>query len=271
MMEQVNTLIVVVLYQQTPEESTSIQSFFDVPTVIRNQFRLLIVNNSAESQQISEYQCVTTYDFHVNQGLSKAYNLGLRYAKKHKCEWLMLFDQDSVFDGDYLQAFLNAQVKYQTNSQVGLLIPQVRQASRVLAPNPAVPAFNSDTLETGVYENITSINSGTMIRLSSIIRVGGFNEKFPLDFLDYWVFWRFRQEKFKTVVLDARLEHELSVTDLKTMANARYRSFVKAERLFFTEYETTEKHALWVHKALRVGKLIVTRNFRKAFINLRYW
>ena len=69
MMEQVNTLIVVVLYQQNPEESTSIQSFFDVPTVIRNQFRLLIVNNSAESQQISEYQGVTTYDFHVNQGL----------------------------------------------------------------------------------------------------------------------------------------------------------------------------------------------------------
>lgn len=269
--QNTTTVVVVVLYHQTPETSSTVQSFYRVAPTLRAHYQLLIVNNSADSDGSGQYEDAVVKNFKANQGLAKAYNLGLGYASQHDLDWLMLFDQDSTFDSEYLQAFETAQQQYQAAPAVAAIVPQVKQGNVALAPSVASPAFSTKVLTAGEYTNITSINSGTMLRVQSMTRVGGFNEAFPLDFLDYWIFWRLRQAQVKTVVLPTTLQHELSVMDLKSMADVRYTSFAAGEQLFYSKYDVTGKRAWHKHKILRIGKLLLTGNFNKAKINLRYW
>ena len=80
---------------------------------------------------------------------------------------------------------------------------------------------------------IMALNSGTLLRISAIREVGGFNPTFWLDYLDHWLFNRLYRSDFMVYVLDAVLSHELSVKSFGNMPVARYKNILVAEGEFY--------------------------------------
>lgn len=201
---------------------------------------VLIYDNTADSQKYDFFQVrgVTYYHDPVNSGLAKAYNKALSLMGS-SMEWLLLLDQDTQLSFEYLRSFVN----YRQIEKVAAIVPRVFSGMRQISPANAERYIDRKAifLEAGVYdERVMAINSGALINTIFLRKVGGFNEAFPLDFLDHWVFWEIHRNGWKVEVIPLMLEHQLSVLDYSNMDHSRYVGILRSEENFYLNYDTTQ-------------------------------
>lgn len=129
----------------------------------------------------------------TNPGLSFAYNQAALYADKHGYDWLLILDQDTSFPKNILNDYINAMNE---NPEVKLFVaPMQIDGGKYISPVKVF--FHTAKCSKSVPVGITSIhkyspiNSGMMINLNAFFKVGGYNEKVPLDFSDYQFVERF--------------------------------------------------------------------------------
>ena len=115
-----------------------------------------------------------------------------------------------------------------------------------------------------------AINSGALIRVEFLNIIGGFNEDFPLDYLDHWLFHEIYENGYKVRLLDLTLEHELSVMDYSRVSLARYQSILESEIKFFKNYQQDLYKAYRIQLAKRFLKQVLTvKNKKIALYTLR--
>lgn len=212
-------------------------------------FSFLIYDNSREPEPIP--LDVLPASFRVaqsrsNRGIAVAYNEALREAEMRGCTWLLLLDSDTQVTAAFLQACVEAARKWGEDRQVGAAVPHVVEGSLIHSPRfirgvrrRAVPLVWEGIFP---YE-IVAPNSGSLVRVSAITGLGGFNEEFWLDYLDYWLFRAMQREGFKVYVLGARVEHFLSFADpTQRMTLKRYQNMLDAEQYFTVRYGKPGEH-----------------------------
>lgn len=176
-----------------------------------------------------------------NGGLAAAYNHALGVAQKDHCPWLLLLDQDTSLPFDFF-ATLTTQVRhFGPDGNVAALVPIVRSGGVVISPK-RVSAFGLKPLRGplgGIHpEEITAINSGTVVRCDFVRSIGGFNRTYWLDYLDHWLFRKMYEAGKNVAVSECTLAHNLSVQDYrKNVSIERYRSILAGESAFMTTYK----------------------------------
>ena len=100
----------------------------------------------------------------TNKGISVALNYAWRYAKENGYDWILIMDQDSKWVD--FQAHLTQALS--DDAPDGILTARIGNIPR---NEPFVLVDNA-------------INSGTMIRIRTIDRIGGWNEKFKVYAVD---------------------------------------------------------------------------------------
>lgn len=230
-------VVVLVLYQTDFSEIPCYQrlkkSIMEKETVY-----LFIYDNSKKAQEDELFHQENVCYVHdeTNSGLAKAYNAGYQYLLDVKGELMLLLDQDTLVDDTYLETLLQLQL----DKAVGAYVPIVSSHGRQISPVFADKYIGrySEFPTVGIYgERIMSINSGTVLPQETLKSIGMFNVDFPLDFLDHWLFWKIHQLHKKISVLDHHLAHDLSVLDYRRINNQRYESIIRAETLFYQNYD----------------------------------
>ncbi|MED9788052.1 MAG: glycosyl transferase family 2, partial [Latilactobacillus curvatus] len=97
-------------------------------------------------------------------------------------------------------------------------------------------------------------NSGSAVPVDILQSIGGFNEAFPLDFLDHWLFWRLNQIDQPYLILETQLKHSLSVQTPSAMSTTRYASILAGEALYYSQYNLDEFSNYRKHLMLRSAK-----------------
>ncbi|MDT2762720.1 glycosyltransferase [Enterococcus asini] len=253
--------IVIVLYKQ---------KWVDIPSrdcienlVHRDAVEMLIYDNSPEEQTASffEEQSVTYIHDSMNPGLASAYNQALSFAKDF--EWLVLLDQDTKLSSSFFYEIAKAQ----PTDQVVSLVPQIFSGNQQISPVFSNQYVSKKSIypKEGSYSEIMAINSASVLRVSFLKEIGGFNEEFPLDFLDHWLYWKINDVGKKVQILPVKIQHSLSVLDYTTLKFTRYQSILAAERLFYGEYAVTLKKQHRRHLLKRALKQFLT------VTNRRFW
>lgn len=253
--------IVIVLYKQ---------KWVDIPSrdcienlVHRDAVEMLIYDNSPEEQTVSffEEQSVTYIHDSMNPGLASAYNQALSFAKDF--EWLVLLDQDTKLSSSFFYEIAKAQ----PTDQVVSLVPQILSGNRQISPVFSNQYVSKKSIypKEGSYSEIMAINSASVLRVSFLKEIGGFNEEFPLDFLDHWLYWKINDVGKKVQILPVKIQHSLSVLDYTTLKFTRYQSILAAERLFYGEYAVALKKQHRRHLLKRALKQFLT------VTNRRFW
>lgn len=89
------------------------------------------------------------------------------------------------------------------------------------------------------------INSATALRKCFLKEIDGYNEEFPLDYLDHWVSWRIFIEKKQIKILSQTLQHQLSVLDYTNHMNfSRYQAIIQAENAIILYMQHNCFHAI---------------------------
>lgn len=186
---------VVVLYNPDNEVLENINSYVNDLKV------LYVVDNSLSKnelliEKIKALPNVRYVDNNGNKGIAQALNVGAKKALQKGAVWLLTMDQDSRFEADNLQKLLTFTKEHDVK-KVGLTSPFHKSV---------IIAEKKGALE----ELLFTMTSGNFISLYAYERIGGFDERFFIDAVDWDYGIRLNEAGFKVLRLNtAVLKHEL--------------------------------------------------------------
>lgn len=131
-----------------------------------------------------------------NLGIAAALNQGYAAAAQAGAEWLAMFDQDSLPPGGGVAALLRLADAHPHGERIGVLA--MTHEDRGTGRAYHAP---SDVLEEGPGWRLlrTTITSGSLARCETLRRLGGFEERLFIDFVDHEFCLRIRRHDWLVV------------------------------------------------------------------------
>ncbi|MDP4103600.1 MAG: glycosyltransferase [Bacillota bacterium] len=267
--------LVIVLYKINPENSITFSSLMNVlKGKSSSEFSIILYDNSPKSQNIdvTRHKGLNIFYEHDsrNLGIAAAYNYAWRAAKENGSEWLILLDHDTEITSEYMEQVMNLEEK---NSHIAAVVPKINSENQLISPvySHSLRPLQGEKPVPGIQDKaVMAINSGALIRVDFLNEIGGFNEDFPLDYLDHWLFHEIYARGHKVWLLNVTLEHELSVMDYSRVSFGRYQSILESEIKFFKHYQHDLYKSYRMQLAKRFLKQVLTvKNKKIALHTLR--
>lgn len=200
--------IIIVLYKCPLIDSKSFKSLYQANTD-SSVLDLFVYDNSPSSSYNDSINKMPKFNIHYelnikNEGLSKAYNQGAKQAVNLNKKWILLLDQDTIFDKDFLEEFNNS-INY--FKDIKLFAPILKLSNnKIFSPSVYFfkRGFSPRNIDKGInsFKMLSPVNSGLLIEIEAFMNVGGYNENVKLDFSDFQFIERFRKKNDNFVVVD---------------------------------------------------------------------
>lgn len=274
-------LAVVVRYKTPLEESETIRtlanSFSNQPELTHNA-EVLVWDNSPVALQNPQFPFPVSYH-HTgkNEGVAGAYNRAMRIAVGRGIPWMLLLDQDTSLPDDFLPRMLEYSRTHLTNEDIAAIVPFLLDDKVPSSPVAVHCGWNKPILppRSGIYAGEAfAANSGTLLRVSALREIDGYDEAFWLDLSDVVMFRRlYTRHKQIFIAGDLRVQHKITNNDYDgSMSIQRYLNFIWAEGAYWDLYRGSLPRAIYTARLF--GRVIRQyRRYRnKAFsgITLRY-
>lgn len=249
-----------VAYSQKFNETRAFHSLTKLSEKILENLDIIIFDNGKVDYSQAKVDFFKHFNYIYNEseerGTRIAYQKSLELSKN---EWILLLDDDTKLTEDYLQSVFD-KIRNNKEKQVVAYCPMIFDQAVQISPTA------SDTLamlnypkKAGQYSDITGISSGLIISSEFLQQIGGFNEEFPLDYLDHWLFYKIAKEKKLVEVINSSISHQLSVQNLQSISDERFYKIFRSEYLFYRKYKP---ELIWKIKK-KYARMIVKGIFDK--------
>jgi GT2 family glycosyltransferase len=229
-------LVVIVLYKKKPQECPSF-NWLQEATRAHSSPAVFVHDNSPAACAV-EYPNIIYYHSQQNVGVSKAYNMAYSYALDAGKKWMLLLDQDTVLTESGLLAF---QESVRAHEGIEIFTPLLVDSGSIVSPFRIRwgKGKRLQKIKSGLhtFRSLRMINSGLLITVDAFRRVGGFDERFPLDLSDVVFADRLRQQHPQFVLVNASVGHSLSAKSADVTPDedlSRFKSFIASVRLYKT-------------------------------------
>jgi GT2 family glycosyltransferase len=270
---------VAVLYKQSIFESASVASLLrilDGHADWRQQFSLVLYDNSPEPQALPADLPLTPTYIHDggNGGLAPAYQYALDQATAVGASWLLLLDQDTRLTEEFVAECLQRFADLDGSPEIGGIVPKLVANGIIYSPESDFlyrlrrqfrkERHPVEAMAVGVQPKpLSAYNSGALLRVDALQKIGGFPKAFWLDYLDHAVFQEMQHHGFRLFVMEAVLEQNLSHLDLDSVPHWRHRNVLTAQTQFVRRYGNWKDRIWFRIYLLRTALfLFVTRRNR---------
>lgn len=150
----------------------------NIDSVINQVQEIILIDNRSVNideieLQFSDYENISLIKNSENFGIAEALNKIIKYSNKNGYQWVLTLDQDSVVASDLISKYLN----YTNFDNVGII------TCNIIDRNFSVKRLENDTQE---FSYVTRcITSGCLTNVPACIKVGGFDEKMFIDYVDF--------------------------------------------------------------------------------------
>jgi len=176
---------VVVLYN--PDESI----IKNINSYINDIDKIYIIDNSETKNHELINKIVTISDKCIyidnnsNQGIANALNVGAKLAIENNADWLLTMDQDSCFDTNDL-SITNNWIENNDTAIIGIVSPY----------HLTIDQTDIYKKENKVIDELTVMTSGNLLNLEAYNKVGEFEEKYFIDYVDHEYCLRLKKNGF---------------------------------------------------------------------------
>lgn len=259
--EGTKILIVVVRYRTPLEESETIRTLAEClaeHAETQRSFSTLVWDNSPVGQSVAELPMQMEYQHSSeNVGVAGAYNYAMEYAEDRGFGWLLLLDQDTRLPHGFLTAMHEHARRLDAEESIAAVAPTVLMRGAPVSPkiisrwggatDPA-PSFAGP-----VFEELIIMNSGMLLRVSALRRIGGYSMDFWLDFSDRYVCHMLAKHGYGAWLAgELRLEHDVSImAGAGATSMARYEILMGAQDAYFAQYKSLLRNAVFCQRLLR--------------------
>jgi rhamnosyltransferase len=185
--------------------------------------RVIFVDNGSGEETVSALRAfqsvrsdsVDIISLEENQGIARALNIGMRKAGAYGFRWALTMDHDSVADDRMVDRLLAGWRKWPSQENVLICAPVFINRS-TMAPGGLIryDGWKRVVLippEPGaILDPTVVITSGSLVQIELHERVGGFDEKLFIDYVDHDFCLRGRRMGLEIIVpADAYLYHSI--------------------------------------------------------------
>jgi rhamnosyltransferase len=187
---------VVVLYNPYDEVLTNIRSYQNLVG------KVFVIDNSENKNEalILKLKAVTQIEYidnGGNKGIANALNRGALKAVADDFRFLLTMDQDSSFERNNIEIFIEALNKVGENESLGIL-------------SSCQENIPYSTFTTEFSEVKSTMTSGNLLNLNAYKITGHFNEEYFIDYVDHEYCLRLRRNGFKIIrANEVKLDHNL--------------------------------------------------------------
>ena len=207
-------MAVIISFQPEPEKIIR-----NVNCIAEQVGHVILIDNGSDNVELWEGDLKGLKNLKIvrnkkNIGLPINYNRAAKYAYKHCYEWLIIFDQDTLIPRDFRDRLLD----YEPESDVAIVCPLFRDINlySVSQFNRIIPKEDFSSID-------KCISSGSINRTSTLIELGGFDNKLFIDMVDYDYCKRVKLNNYK-IIQDNRIiiDHSIGNSQWITLFGKRY-------------------------------------------------
>jgi len=225
-----NLLVIIVLYKEKLTESETYRSLNSASLLHKIKLNLFVYDNSPKPYCKSLNNNLISLEYKhdkLNSGVSKAYNLGAKFANDNGKKFILLLDQDSYLQSDFLIKIDNIISK---DKDCKIFAPYVYEKKTDILISPSkFRCFIGSLLkldfgrENLKLHNRSVINSGLLIDVDFFKLIGGFDERIYLDFSDHEFIYRVSKKVDEIGLIPSRIYHSLSAFEKVEVSNRLFR------------------------------------------------
>lgn len=243
----IRMVAVIALYKMQPCESIALSSLRKAISYLPNEqakVKILLYDNTPGGQAIGELPDDVLYKANPENGaLSAACNYALEIAEKECFEWLITLNQDTDLPQDFLSKLLDAVRLVSPMQKIAGVVPRISSDGRVVSPYVqmrfwTLRKYFQDGFVGISTKEVHAANSASMIKVSALKSIGGFDPRFSLDLVDFDIDHRLYCNNMHFFVAgNIHVGLELSSNDLKRRSSpGRYEDYLRAEEVYCDEY-----------------------------------
>ena len=211
---------------------------------------------------------ITVHYFGRNRGLPMAFNEAIRLARAAGRQFLLLLDQDSILQPGAVRALLDVYDRWSDRLPIGAL-EGFNEEPTVLPTDDFLEAYlrrHGQPLEPGLTEDYLATNSGLFIPLNQVDQVGGFDESFFLDAVDFEFGLRLRSKGFRLLrVASARIIHRRgNPVEVKLGPFKQALRRVSPSRHYYVARDVMRTFGRYGRKFPLIGSILLSMPFREA-------
>ncbi|MBD7963181.1 hypothetical protein [Fictibacillus norfolkensis] len=263
-MDTINPTIV--LYNQKIDKSITFNTLFKTlkenKELINHINKIFVIDNSENGDIIHHNKIylkkiddkvfkILYLSEQKNIGIARAYNSAVKILDSENCpenHWILLLDQDSTLTKELFLGFLQKNKEYYNNN-IGIVMPKVICKKKIVSPLVIKTPFDfkepPNKIKGIQQKRVTGINSCSFINLSAIKKINGFNEDYPIDYLDHITFLEVQNKGYRVYVLETKINHDLSFFDFSSVPLHRYKIYLEARLNFIKEVSKNRKNLIW--------------------------
>jgi GT2 family glycosyltransferase len=244
-------LFVIVLYERKAEASQAYNGIRKLGELTRNPVSVFLYDNSPESSRPDDTTVIYRHD-PENSGVSKAYNEGFIIASGLKKKWLLLLDQDTLFERAFI---VKLPESLQKNNGSVAFVPVLFDKHGVVSPFRWWLGRGIRT--TAVIDRLPLskfrfLNSGLLIKCEAFKNTGGYPESVPFDFSDIAFGEVLKKVTDHFIVVKISMQHSFSGSE-KMSCDAAAHRYVYFCKGAFAMGQTFGPRALYIFNALLRG------------------
>lgn len=155
-----------------------------VNSIVNQVENVIIIDNGSNTRtikilnEINKMDKVNIVFNKVNNGIAKALNQGVIFAKENKMDWIITLDHDSICNDNMISDMLKVKNLYHSQDKIALLAPQVFEMHK--------KDFISSKDNNGDYTEVKEcIQSGAVFKVSVFDEIGYFDEKLFIYHVDF--------------------------------------------------------------------------------------
>jgi rhamnosyltransferase len=195
---------VIVTYNPSPDFRLRLQA------LLEHVANAWIVDNGSElgsrAQLDDAPSSVTVIANERNLGIAAAQNAGMKLAHERGYRWVILLDQDTSLTHEYFAVARAALMAVDLDDTVALFAPRYEDRGSGLHG----PSANGRETGTALFTPIDSaISSGSLVRVSSFVAVGGMDSRLFIDYVDFDFLIRLKMARYQALALPATIQHSV--------------------------------------------------------------
>jgi rhamnosyltransferase len=211
---------------------------------------------------------VTLRSLGTNRGLPVAFNEAIDFARARHRRFLLLLDHDSILAEEAMPRLLQTYERLVARTAVGA-VEAFNEEPTVLPTDDFLDGYlhrRDPSLGEDVTQDFLATNSGLLIPLSVIDRVGGFDESYFVDAVDFEFGLRLRAQGLPIYrVRSARILHQRGEPAEARIGRTRWRlRRVAPQRHYFVGRETMRLGRQYVRRFPLIGLFLLSMPFREA-------
>lgn len=221
----------IVIYNKSCIESTT----FKFISNYSKKINIIVFDNSTIDYGNKEYceaNGISYYTVNKNIGLSRAYNFVLNKIKLDKSDYLLILDDDTTLNDEYIKEVLESI----NENNADILLPIVMSNKKIISPSNIqfeCRVKQIENLDEINLNKITAINSGMVVR-TSVYNYVLYNEDMFLDYVDHDFMSKIREKRMKIKILNSKINQNFSRDEVKSKEqfNFRYKIYKKDFKIY---------------------------------------